>query len=432
MPFDAAPERKARRPQAKLTDLNVNQVKTLKTAGRHRVSKRLCLNISPGGARSWVHQYMHHGKAHELWLGSADTMTLAQARDKVIDARRLIAAGKCPIAERRIVAPVPHPFSEVASLFFDKLDAEISNEKYKRSSRASVATHIEPHIGKFDVADITTSQVHDALSPIWITINPTASLIRCHLEGVFGYARGKGWRSAPNPAVWKECLDAVLPAIKLTEEQIQDNRHPSIHFSEIGEFMTVLRGITGDVRLVLRDRLRNGKPVSDTRIVKPLTFRALETVILSGLRSGEASGARWPEIDLDAGFWTVPARRMKARKTHVVALSPALIALFRALPRDGELLFGKLGINDVRNALRAVEQVAGKTWRDRDTGEVADVHGMRSSFGTWAGDRGYDTVMIDVALGHIVLSDVGRRYMRGDMAHLRTPMMSEWADHCGA
>jgi integrase len=432
MPFDAVPERKVRRPQAKLTDLNAPQVKALKPPGRHRVSKGLYLNISPGGARSWVHPYMHEAKSHELWLGSADTLTLAKARDAVIDARRLVSAGKCPIAERRIVAPVPHPFSEVASLFFDKLDQETSNLKYRKSSRAAMVTHIEPHIGKFDVADITTSQVHDALAPIWITINPTASLLRCHIEGVFGYARGKGWRSTPNPAVWKECLDALLPTITKTEEQVQQDRHPSIHFSEIGEFMTVLRGITGDVRLVLRDRLRNGKPVSDTRIVKPLTFRALETVILSGLRSGEASGARWPEIDLDGGFWTVPAKRMKARRTHVVALSPTLIALFRALPRDGELAFGTLGINDVRNALRAVEQVAGKTWCDRHSGEVADVHGMRSSFGTWAGDRGYDTVMIDVALGHIVLSDVGRRYMRGDMAHLRTPMMSEWADHCGA
>ena len=112
MPFDAVPERKARRPQANLTDLGVNQVRALKTPGRHRVSKGLYLNISPGGARSWVHPYMQRGKAHELWLGSADTLTLAKARDAVIDARRLVAAGKCPIAERRIVAPVPHPFSE--------------------------------------------------------------------------------------------------------------------------------------------------------------------------------------------------------------------------------------------------------------------------------------------------------------------------------
>ena len=177
------------------------------------------------------------------------------------------------------------------------------------------------------------------------------------------------------------------------------------------------------------DRLRNGRPVSDTRIVKPRTFRALETVILSGLRSAEASGARWPEIDLDGGFWTVPAKRMKARKTHVVALSPPLrLPSSTVCHVTANWCLGKLGINDVRNALRAVEQVAGKspaaatlppqeaeptgpqreggkregegrTWCDRDSGEVADVHGMRSSFGTWAGDRGYDTVMIDVAQG---------------------------------
>ncbi len=431
MPFNAVPERKVRRPQAKLTDLNVNQVKALKTPGRHRVSKGLYLNISPGGARSWVHPYMHKRQAHELWLDCADTMSLAQARNAVIDARRLVAAERCPIAERRIVAPAFHPFSEVASLFFDKLDAEISNAKYKRSSRAAMATHIEPLIGKLDVAAITIGQVHDGLALIWTRINPTASLIRCHLEGIFAYARGRGWRTAPNPAVWKEGLAAVLPTITKTEEQEQQDRHPSIHSSEIGEFMTALRGITGDVRLVLRDRLRNGRAVSDSRIVKARTFRALETVVLSGLRSQEASGARWPEIDLEGGFWTVPAKRMKGRQTHVVALSLALIALFRALPRDGELVFGKLGINEVRYALRAVEQVAGKVWRDQDSGEIAGVHGMRSSLGTWGRDRGYDKEMIDVALGHVVLSDVGKRYMRGDAAHLRTPLMSAWADHCG-
>ena len=108
---------------------------------------------------------------------------------------------KCPTAERRIVAPVAHPLSEVALLFFDKLDQETSNLKYRKSSRAAVITHIEPLIGKLDVAAITISQVHDALAPIWTQINPTAALIRCHLEGIFGYARGKGWRTAPNPSV---------------------------------------------------------------------------------------------------------------------------------------------------------------------------------------------------------------------------------------
>ena len=209
MPFDAAPERKVRRPQAKLSDLNAPQVKALKAPGPHRVSKGLYLNISPGGSRSWVHPYMHEAKSHELWLGSADTLTLAQARDAVIDARRLVAAGKCPIAERRIVAPVAHPFSEVALLFFDKLDQETSNLKYRKSSRAAVITHIEPLIGKLDVAAITISQVHDALAPIWTQINPTAALIRCHLEGIFGYARGKGWRMRRIPArgksAWTPC-----------------------------------------------------------------------------------------------------------------------------------------------------------------------------------------------------------------------------------
>ena len=199
MPFDAVPERKVRRPQAKLTDLNAPQVKALKPPGRHRVSKGLYLNISPGGARSWVHPYMHEAKSHELWLGSADTLTLAKARDAVIDARRLVSAGKCPIAERRIVAPVPHPFSEVASLFFDKLDQETSNLKYRKivarcDGHPHRAAHRQVRRGRYH-----HQPIHDALAPIWITINPTASLLRCHIEGVFGYARGKGWRSNAEP-----------------------------------------------------------------------------------------------------------------------------------------------------------------------------------------------------------------------------------------
>lgn len=70
-----------------------------------------------------------------------------------------------------------------------------------------------------------------------------------------------------------------------------------------------------------------------------IAARALAFAILTAARSGEVRGARWPEIDLEAALWTIPAQRMKAGKEHRVPLFGGALALLRAVPRQGDIIF---------------------------------------------------------------------------------------------
>jgi integrase len=253
------------------------------------------------------------------------------------------------------------------------------------------------------VAAITTEDVLDVLTPIWTTITPTAVVIRGYIANVLAYAKAMKWRSGENPAAWAENLEHLLAApAKITKPK----KYPSLHWNEIGDFMATLHQQTGVI------------------------FRAMEVLILTGLRSNEVVGARWSEINLTQGLWAVPAVRMKERVAHTVPLPRDAVAIFQSLPRCGELVFGELGANDLRE-LALAKCLRIKPYYDQQSGKLVVTHGFRASLSTWATDAGYDPTLIEVALAHAVGTEVSRRYQRSDMIARRAEMMAAWAKHCG-
>ena len=237
-----------------------------------------------------------------------------------------------------------------------------------------------------------------------------------------GYAKALKWRQGDNPALWKENLEHLLSSPSARKV----DKHPSLHHSEIASFMAVLRSIDTDMNIM---ETRKGKQVP--KRVPAIAFRALETTILSALRSEEARGARWPELDMGAVTWSLPAERMKERVPHTVPLPPHMVALFNAQPRGtSDFVFGVLSDSHLRDAMRAVEDKAGRIWVDKQTGKRATIHGFRASFSTWATDAGYDPVLGDVALAHAQGTEVSRRYQRSDMIERRRALMTAWAAHC--
>ena len=139
-------------------------------------------------------------------------------------------------------------------------------------------------------------------------------------------------------------------------------------------------------------------------------------------------GARWDEIDLATGTWTVPATRMKAAKEHRVPLSAPVMALLQNLHREvgnPHVFIGtQSGAGLGRRALlRLMEQ-----WRRGTT-----VHGFRSTFRDWAGERtGTAVHIIEMALAHAVGSSVERAYARSDLLDQRRQLMAVWASYCAS
>jgi integrase len=152
-----------------------------------------------------------------------------------------------------------------------------------------------------------------------------------------------------------------------------------------------------------------------------IAARALEFTILTAARTGEVIGAKWGEIDLEEGSWTVPAERMKAGREHRVPLSEPALRLLRALPREGDLVFpgSKAGTGISNMSMAAVLKRMGVN---------VTVHGMRSMFRDWASERtSFPPEVAEMALAHTVKNKVEAAYRRGDLFDKRRLLMAEWA-----
>jgi integrase len=132
--------------------------------------------------------------------------------------------------------------------------------------------------------------------------------------------------------------------------------------------------------------------------------------------------ARWPEVDLDARLWTIPAVRMKSRRQHTVPLSDRAVEILQELPRMGEFIFagrdraGRLSHPAMLYVLRRL-------------GSSATTHGMRAAFRTWAQERtGFQREVVEMSLAHAVGDATERAYARGDLLDKRRQVMAAWAD----
>ena len=155
----------------------------------------------------------------------------------------------------------------------------------------------------------------------------------------------------------------------------------------------------------------------------------LEFLILTAARSGEARGARWSEMDMDAATWTIPAERMKANVEHRVPLSPrATTVLAEASSiRDGsDLVFP----SPLRPGKPMSDMTLTKLLRDLGFADRTTVHGFRSSFRDWAAEcTSAPHAVMELSLAHAVGSAVEAAYARSMLIEKRRALMMQWATY---
>ena len=153
------------------------------------------------------------------------------------------------------------------------------------------------------------------------------------------------------------------------------------------------------------------------------TKRAFEFLVLTAARSGEVRLATWDEMDLDAGVWTIPAVRMKAKRDHRVPLSGRALAILHDLQRlsDGTgLVFRSLRGKPLSNMTLSKFT--------KELGIAAVPHGFRSSFRDWAAEQtNTPREVVEAALAHTVQNPTEAAYARSDLFERRRRLMDEWA-----
>ncbi|SDC23180.1 tyrosine-type recombinase/integrase [Paraburkholderia lycopersici] len=179
-----------------------------------------------------------------------------------------------------------------------------------------------------------------------------------------------------------------------------------------------------DIPVFVKAHLNELAPGDSTRA-------AMLFATMTGARSGEVRGATWGKFDLDAGIWTIPGERIKAKEPHRVPLAAPVIAILKTLKeqrRHESLVFPSLRgkvLSDM--ALTAMlRRVKAKS----DTPErVATLHGFRSSLHDWCSESGYARDLAERALAHTIANRTEAAYHRSDLLEQRRPMMETWAQH---
>jgi integrase len=389
----------------RLTD---RKVKTVKRAGMYADGGSLYLRVADGGSKQWIFRYVVNGRLRDMSLGPVHTFTLAEARGKATEARKLRFEGIDPIEHKRARAAAlaaadakAMTFRQCAAGFLRDNEAGWSNPKHREQWKTSMETYVYPLLGTLPVAVIDTPLVLKVLKPIWGRTPETASRIRGRIENILGWATVHHYRSGDNPARWNGLLEHALPSrSKLAKVE----HHAALPYDEIAGFMATLRQntVTG--------------------------ARALEFIALTAARLGEAINASWDEIDLGGRVWTVPATRMKGGREHKVPLSNAAAALLKkmAAVRRSDYVFP-----GARDGRPVGENTPSRLAKEAAGADIT-VHGLRSTFRDWAAERtNFPREVAEMALAHAIPNAVEAAYRRGDLFDKRRKLMEAWAEFCG-
>jgi integrase len=375
--------------------LTARKVETLTKPGRHSDGGGLYLNVTQSGAKSWLFMYRCAGRRREMGIGSARDVPLVQARRLATEARQHLACGYDPLAMR--AKPRSMTFGDAAAALIESMSPSWRNAKHRAQWIMTLKVYCAA-LSSRSVEDVSTDDVLGVLKPLWLTKPETAARLRGRLERTLDFAKARGMRSGENPARWRGHLDALLPKrAKLTR-----GHHKALPFDDVPAFV---------------EQLRRSEAFGSV---------ALEFAIITGARSGEVLGARWSEMDVNARLWTVPASRMKGGREHRVPLSDRAMQILAAMEAKRVSDFVFPGVKAGRGlSVMALEMVVRRMKVD------VTVHGFRSTFRDWTGERtAFAREIAEAALAHLVGDEVERAYRRGDALDKRRTLMDSWAEFC--
>ena len=398
------------------TNLTAAKVRTLTKPGRYGDGGGLYLNIAKGGTKSWVQRIRVGGLRTDKGLGGFPSVSLSAARKIAVVNRVAVSEGRNPfkkavrerMARLESLDLVP-TFEEAArKIHAAKWAAgEISSEKHARNWIQMFERHVFPQFGDTPVDEISQREVKDFLERLGSELTETARRIRSRMREVFD-----------------DCIESEYITTNPSGDGIRLSVRRWSRTAKVTHFAALPYQDVQDAFIKVRD----SKAMRETRL-------CFQFLILTACRSGEARGATWDEIDLDAGLWTIPASRMKASRDHTIPLSTqALLILQDAQDAVAKRLkrtpnYNPSGLVFAHPSGKPLSENA-LSLRARKDELGCTPHGFRSSFKDWATAQSlWSWELVELSLAHAVGNSVERAYFRDTLVEERRPLMQEWADH---
>ena len=366
----------------------------------------LYLEINPNGSKYWRLKFRVGGKEKRLALGVYPEVTLAEARDKRADARKLLASGVDPSSaktERKYLTAqnTANTFESVAREWHAH-----NLEKWTPNYAADILHRLEMDIfgviGKRPIVDISPLLMLETLKKIEKRGAHEMSRRAMQYCGqIFRYAIVTG-RAERNPTA--DLKGALKP--------VKHGHFSALEAKDLPEFLHALEG--NEARLFIQTRL------------------AIRLMMLTFVRTGELIKSKWDEFNLDSGEWNIPAERMKMRRPHIVPLSKQAIALLQDIQKlsgNRDYVFASVAKPrqhmSNNTILKALERLG---YKGRMTG-----HGFRAlAMSTIKEKLGYRHEVVDRQLAHAHSNKNDAAYDRAKFLPERCKMMQQWADYLDA
>lgn len=399
-----------------LSKLSALSVGRAKEKGLYADGGGLYLQVGASGGKSWLFRFMRHGKAHAMGLGALNAVTLAEARVKAGDCRKLLAGGLDPLdakkteqTQARLAAAKGTTFEACAKAYIESHKASWRQERHAKQWDQALAKHAYPIMGKLPVQSIDTALVMKVLEPIWQKKTETAKRLRGRIECILDWAKVREYRQGENPARWRGHLENLLAR---PSKLIKVEHFAALPYTKINGFLQSLDSQAG------------------------LGAEALKLVIFTACRSNEVLAATWDEIDFDNKVWTIPGERMKTGKEHRVPLTAPALAILKDLKRDRYSVkeTGRepsLYVFPSPKGDAPLSNVVMLALLKRMKRRDITVHGFRSSFRDWAAEQtNFPREVAEAALAHAIQSRVEAAYRRSDLFDKRHLLMEKWARYC--
>jgi len=384
-----------------LTDTAIRRSKPAEKAHKLFDSGGLHLLVTPAGGRLWRWKYRFEGTEKQLALGSYPALPLAEARERRDAARKQLANGIDPMAERKaektaVKVATEHTFEKIAELWFEHWKGNKS-ARHASTTRNRLRGNVYPTLGTRPIAEIMPMELVELAKGIeGRGASDMAKRILQIVGMVLRYAVAHGY-SKRNPASEIRPSDILKPTRKTNMARIDAKELPAL-----------LRSI----------EVYEGRE---------LTRLAIKLMALTFVRTSELIGARWEEFDLETRRWSIPAARMKMNTPHIVPLASQAVEvlnLLQSLSGHYELVFpGEQDQTKPMSNMTILKALERMGYKGRMTG-----HGFRGLASTILHEQDYNHEHIELQLAHAPRNEVSAAYNHALYLEPRTKMMQDWAD----
>lgn len=378
---------------SKVKPLTDREIKTAKPKDKmYRLSDGagLAIKVLPSGSKSWEYRYVNPEtlKYDTMIIGSYPELSLSQAREIHNDYRSQVASGINPKHKK-----ANNDFKSVFEVWWQRWQ-ETRSEKYAIQVKRAIENNCMPILGKMDIKDIKPIHIAQSLQPFEDRgVLEYLHRTRSALNQMFQFCASRG-------------LCEINPVMMVTREAFkrpQSSQHRSLDIKEVYQLVDFI----------------------GTTNCTPSTKYCIEFILRNISRVQEAAQATWSEIDTEKWIWTIPAKRMKMRREHVIPLSRQSMLILKKLKEeypDSKYIFASEGPNGHIN--KETPRIA-----LNKAGIDTTIHGFRHLASTILNETLlFKPDVIEVALAHVGKDQIRATYNNAQYTEKRREMMQWWSD----